>query len=251
MIRGIGFNHERFTFPCGERHVRLHSYEPRSRVSLHFEFHQNEDLVELLLVANAIRHADLTLEGISMPYIPFGRQDRINVPGEPFSLEVLASVVNSCGAEVVEVVDPHSDVAAALIHNIKIRPQHDVFGKWFVGKRGFYLISPDAGALKKILKLAVLVDCEEVVECSKERNVKTGEIVATRVYKEDFGGLDCYIVDDICDGGRTFIEIAKVLKGRHCGKVVLMVTHGFFTKGLDVFRGLIDEVYTLDGRIVL
>ena len=61
-----------------------------------------------------------------------------------------------------------------------------------------------------------------------------------------------YIVDDICDGGRTFIEIAKYLKEADSidsSRIHLMVTHGFFTKGLGVFDGLIDHIYTRKGKI--
>jgi ribose-phosphate pyrophosphokinase len=50
------------------------------------------------------------------------------------------------------------------------------------------------------------------------------------------------MVDDICDGGRTFIELAKELRGMGAEKVHLYVTHGFFTKGLSVFDGIIDVV---------
>jgi Phosphoribosylpyrophosphate synthetase len=84
----------------------------------------------------------------------------------------------------------------------------------FKDKKDFFLVSPDGGALKKIYKLAEKVDCLGVIECSKNRNIKTGEITTTKVYTDgrSVDGKDCYIVDDICDGGRTFIEIAKELK---------------------------------------
>ena len=88
-----------------------------------------------------------------------------------------------------------------------------------------------------------------VIHCEKIRNVKNGEILETIVHKEDLGGHDAIIVDDICVGGRTFIEIAKILKKRNCGKITLMVSHGIFSNGLEVFRDLIDEIYTKDARL--
>ena len=56
---------------------------------------------------------------------------------------------------------------------------------------------------------------------------------------------DVTIVDDISDGGRSFIELAAVLRKRNVGKIYLYVTHGIFSKGLDVlFEAGIDEVFT-------
>ena len=102
--------------------------------------------------------------------------------------------------------------------------------------------------MKKIRK-CVTTETIEVVECSKLRNINTGEIRGTKVHSTGFLNHDCVIVDDICDGGRTFIEIAKVLKQKGAGKIKLYVTHGIFSKGLDVFDGLIDEIYTMKGRV--
>jgi len=56
-------------------------------------------------------------------------------------------------------------------------------------------------------------------------------------------GKNLVIVDDICDGGRTFIELARVLKEKGANKVALYVTHGIFSQGLDVLKEHIDHVY--------
>ncbi|UOF78247.1 phosphoribosylpyrophosphate synthetase [Caudoviricetes sp.] len=249
MITGIGFNYESFTFPCGEIHVRLKDYSPYSSVSIKFEFQKSDELITLLLIRDAIDRAGLSLDTIEMPYVPFSRQDRVNVEGEPLSIFVLAKVINLCQARSVRIVDPHSDVTAALISRCEVIKQHEVFKNYFKGISDFWLISPDQGALKKIYKLSANVDCVGVIEFTKNRDIRTGEIVSIDTTMEDFRGKDCYILDDICDGGKTFVEIAKILKKRNCGKIVLMVTHGFFTKGLEVFGGLIDEIYTKNGRV--
>ena len=83
-----------------------------------------------------------------------------------------------------------------------------------------------------------------MVRADKIRSTDTGEITGTVVYSEHIGSKDFLIADDICDGGRTFIELAKVLRPLTDGKIYLYVTHGIFSKGLDVFEGLIDGVYT-------
>jgi len=249
MITPVGFTYEKFYFPVGEMHVKGFKSNPGQYIDIEFNFERNDEIIELLLLVNTIKHEGCFPGTLYMPYVPFSRQDRINEYGECFSLEVFAELLNSCGFQKVVVTDPHSDVTPALIKNCSIISQEYVFRRYFKGKNEFYLISPDGGSLKKIYKLAAVVDCYDVIECSKLRNTKTGEITGVKVHFDDFGNKDCYIVDDICDGGRTFIEIAKELQKKKAGRIILMVTHGFFTKGIQVFDGLIDEIYTSNGRI--
>jgi ribose-phosphate pyrophosphokinase len=61
---------------------------------------------------------------------------------------------------------------------------------------------------------------------------------------DDLTGQCAIISDDICDGGYTFIKIAEQLKAKGAERIVLFVTHGIFSKGLEVFDGLVDEVIT-------
>ncbi len=239
-----------FNFPCGERHVQLQTLpHPGQFCDIEFSWGSSDFIWDLLLTADAIKRAGGIVDKINMPYVPFSRQDRVMVPGEPLSIKVFADLVNIIGAREVIIHDPHSDVTPALINNCTVIPQEDIFAPYFVEDKGYWLISPDAGALKKIYKLAKKVDSLGVVEFSKRRNAQTGEIEGVSTSQKDFMYCNCYIVDDICDGGRTFIEIAKVLKERNAGKIILMVTHGFFTKGMEVFDGLIDEIYTREGKV--
>ncbi len=75
----------------------------------------------------------------------------------------------------------------------------------------------------------------------------TGNILETVVYADDLQGRDVCILDDIADGAKTFIELAKVLKAKNAGKVILYVTHGIFSKTIEyVLENGIDEVWTTD-----
>lgn len=249
MVTGEGFKVKSFNFPVGEMQASVEITGDIRKANMLFEFTKNEDIIELLQVVDALKRQGIAMGNLQMNYIPFSRQDRVNAPGESFSLGVFAELINGCGFEKVLVADPHSDVAAAVIKNCVVLEQYQVFEPILSGEVDFYLISPDAGALKKIFKLAKRSMSIGVIECSKKRDTATGEISGVSVPADDLQGKACYIVDDICDGGRTFTEIAKVLKQKNCGKIVLLVTHGFFTKGLEVFDGLIDEIHTMKGRV--
>jgi len=99
---------------------------------------------------------------------------------------------------------------------------------------------------KKTLKISEQFNgVPEVIQAHKVRNLKTGEIIKTEVLG-NVEGKNVLIADDICDGGRTFIELAKVLKNEGALEVSLFITHGIFSKGLDVFTGLIEHIYTTD-----
>lgn len=241
-------NFHKITFPCGEPHITIERSVYQSSV-VYFDFERAEEIIDLLLLCDAMKRRGHELGTLSMPYIPFSRQDRVANEGESFSLAVFSNLINGLGFKTVRVVDPHSDVSVALINNVVVVPQHEVFEHYFHEISDFFLVSPDAGALKKIYKLASVTNPIGVVECSKLRDTKTGDITQTKVHATELEGKDCYIVDDICDGGRTFVEIAKELKKLNAGKIHLMVSHGFFTNGLSVFDGLIDHIYTHKGQV--
>jgi ribose-phosphate pyrophosphokinase len=198
-----------------------------------------------VLDAHEFEHIDLTIS-----YLMAARMDRQMTEGEPFSLRIVAAMLNQAGFRRISIFDPHSDVSTALILRSKA-----IGNEAFVGKcldhfyqnqeRGDYaLISPDAGALKKIYKVAQFVHAPSVIECSKKRDVKTGQLSGFHTDVANLYGKTCFIVDDICDGGGTFVGLAALLKQRNAGKIVLIVSHGIFSKGFDLAN--IDAIYTTD-----
>ena len=108
----------------------------------------------------------------------------------------------------------------------------------------FYLVSPDAGSNKKIFDLAKSIGyTDEIIRCDKLRDITTGKIIETIVYKDNLYGKDAIIVDDILDGGKTFIEIAKILKQKNVGKIYLVVTHGIFSAGYTQLGEYFEQIY--------
>lgn len=243
-----GFEYERINFPVGEMHVRLTKVED-TNIGVELSFEKNEEIIELLFVADMLKRARLAPKWLTMDYIPFGRQDRTE-GSECFSLKVFADLVNSMEFEAVYTTDPHSDVTAALFNNLYITPQWEVFQRHLMKRGSFWLIAPDAGAIKKIDKLAKRVHfCKGVVECSKRRDTKTGHISEVVVHANGLMGDEGYVVDDICDGGGTFILLADAWKARGGGPLHLMVTHGFFTKGIEVLTPHYTTITTSKGVI--
>ena len=201
----------------------------------------------LLLSIDALKRMDVETINLFIPYFPAARQDRVMVPGEPLSVKVFADMINQTNINQVTVYDAHSEVTPAVLNNCKVIPNHK-FIKEVLKQIGHdtLLISPDGGALKKIYKVSEFLGGKEVIECSKSRDVKTGKLKGFKVYADDLQGKDCLIVDDICDGGGTFMGLAQELKNKNAGKLYLAVSHGIFSKGFNHLAEHFTKIFTTD-----
>lgn len=230
-------------FPGGEWHPKF-EYYPSHEYTVEAFLYNADGILQLLLATEALRAMSVkpAVFYLRMPYFPYGRQDRRALLGEALSARVMANLINSLHFDSVEVWDAHSDVTTALINNcVNISPAQWV--KHIPDLDNCIVVIPDSGAIKRVHAVVKDLQLANPVQADKCRDVATGQITETKVYSEHIGSKDFLIVDDICDGGRTFIELAKVLRPLTDGKIILYVTHGIFSKGLAVFEGLIDQVW--------
>lgn len=211
------------------------------------------DIMEVFLLTDAVRqffHSDYCEKKsyfrLTMHYLPYGRQDRVCAEGEALSLKVFASLVNAMKYDRVTIYDAHSDVALALFDNIDHVEIGDLLCHQNFIWENTVLVSPDNGAKKKLYSLAKRFNLPLILG-DKIRDVKTGNITGTKVdfCEQTFSeGQRFLIVDDICDGGRTFIELAKKIRETYPNSQIdLYVTNGIFSKGFEDFKGIIDYVY--------
>lgn len=205
----------------------------------------SDDIMELLMVTDAMRRQHPAIKiFLTMPYLPYARQDRVCAPGEALSLCVMCDLINAQKYESVTVMDPHSDVSTALLHRCVAVSQAEILGevRGLASFGRYTVVAPDAGALKKVAAVAKALGTT-YVRADKSRDPATGAITGTMLIGDVAPDADLLIVDDICDGGRTFIELAKVLREHTTGRIDLYVTHGIFSKGHGVFDGLIGNVF--------
>ncbi|MCB9260943.1 MAG: ribose-phosphate pyrophosphokinase [Flavobacteriales bacterium] len=240
--------YERFTFSGGEPHIRITNEIPlNTEVTLTHRIGSFNDMGLLLLAVDALRRMDVKIINAFIPYFPAARQDRVMTFGEPLSVKVYADLINHCGFAKITVFDPHSDVAPALLNNCQILSNHNFISK-VIERIGLpvSLVSPDAGALKKSYQLAEFLQMEHLIECSKHRDVKTRTLTGFKVLESYLKGTPCLLVDDICDGGRTFIGLAKELKQKGAGKLFLAVSHGIFSQGVEELQLHFDGIFSTD-----
>ncbi len=235
-----------FIFNGGEVHIEINSNNVDKDVEEVIVMAYLKDangIMRLAMVKDACeRQYPNAVIKLSMPYVPYARQDRVNANGEALGAKVFCEMINNmCFAEVT-ICDPHSDVVSALLDDVVVESQSDIFIQHMaqhpvsnsLRKGETIILAPDAGAVKKAAKLAKHYGAEVIVG-EKVRDTATGEITGTVIH--DPKGLlknkpKVVMVDDICDGGRTFTELTRVLRDEFgVENIGLYVTHGIFSQG--------------------
>lgn len=236
MNAGKGYG--AFLFPDNQPHIRLIDIQREDRVDVRCSITSSLKLVQLGEVANAIRHAGGVLEDLYITYLFAARSDRVIVAGDSVDLEVIADFINTIGFKKVVILDAHSSVSTQLIRkSINYIPTLYTEINW----KDCLFVCPDKGAIDRVplVKMAE----KDVIYCEKSRDAE-GRVSLKVLNPDAANGRDIIICDDICDGGATFIAIAKQLINPK--SITLVVTHGIFSKGLDELEKYFDLIITSD-----
>jgi ribose-phosphate pyrophosphokinase len=211
------------------------------------------DLELICCAVASLRELNIEKIHLYTPYFLGSRSDRKFEEGSNNYLKsVICPIINSLNFKSVTVMDPHSDVLEACLNNFnKINnfALVDDALSYIIGEGEedqIVLVSPDAGAYKKVFDVAKEFNIEKIITATKVRDMKTGNILHTEIpVLDQHNDLKYIIIDDICDGGRTFVELAKAIKaGRTTAKIYLIVTHGIFSAGYDQLSEYVDRIYT-------
>lgn len=250
-------------FPDGQQSIRIieptHGFHTLKDQTILIKSRLNtfQDL-ELIICANqALKEIGVKSVNLYIPYCIGGRSDRkFQEGGINYIKTVIAPIINSQNFDEVRIMDPHSDVLEACISNFVKLTNYSVtkmalddIGVLEVKQSvdNICLVSPDAGAYKKVFDVAKWFGINEIITASKVRDVATGKILKTEVpsIEKHTDVMKYVIVDDICDGGRTFIELAKVIKEQNpIAKIYLVVTHGIFSAGFGELNNYFERIYT-------
>ena len=243
-------------FPDGQQSITLDKPQITQRMSmilLKSRLNSFKDL-ELIITANqCLREFGIEDVNLYVPYFLGGRSDRKFGEGQTNYLKnVICPIINSQKFNKVVVMDPHSDVLEACLDNfVKIGNFELVeFALDSINDKNLTLISPDAGALKKIFDVAAKFEIENVVTASKVRDMKTGDIIRTELPTMNLDGINhIVIIDDICDGGRTFVELARAIREITNLPIYLVVTHGVFSAGFSELQKHFTNIFTTNSIV--
>jgi ribose-phosphate pyrophosphokinase len=208
-------------------------------------FNNYDDLFYLLGATEVLQARNFKNIYVGITCLLGQRSDQRFDDLQSFDLKIIANILNSQNYTAVILNEPHSAVSPALINNSRLMPQ-SVFMNFVMqtmaiqmpGEK-FVLVSPDAGAYKRIYKLAEKHNLE-MVAANKVRYAEGPRVTFIGDVKDKV----CVILDDYCDGGRTFIQLAQQLREQGAKNVVLAVPHFLASFGIECLMKDIDFVIT-------
>lgn len=208
----------------------------------------SDSILALMMTVDALKRQFPRAElGLLMPYTMYARQDRVCNSGEALGISVFGDMINSLGFKSVTVLDAHSVASQVAIKGSHVIEQFEIFSEIKSSWREWTIVAPDAGATKKCEDFAKRVGAKGVLTFNKARNMETVEITSLEPNQpiEVNAGGKYMVLDDICDGGRTFVGVAEVIGAYdELAQIELAVTHGIFSYGIDVVTNIYDHVYT-------
>jgi len=189
----------------------------------------NDNLMELLIMADALRRSSAARITAVIPYFGYARQDRRSKARTPISAKLVANMLVEAGIERVLTMDLHAaqiqgffdipvdNLYAAPIFALDIKEQ-------FRSKLDdVMVVSPDVGGVARARELAQRIGSP--LSIVDKRREKPGEIAEMTVIG-DVTGKNCIIVDDLCDTAGTLCKAAEVLMGNGASEVHAYITHG-------------------------
>ncbi|MBV9558416.1 MAG: ribose-phosphate pyrophosphokinase [Pseudolabrys sp.] len=195
-------------------------------------FPANDNLMELLIIIDALRRASARRITAVIPYFGYARQDRKVGPRTPISAKLVANLITGAGANRVLTVDLHAgqiqgffDIPTDNLYAmpVMVRDIQD-----YLGGDNLMVISPDVGGVVRARALAKRLGADlAIVDKRRER---AGESEVMNIIG-DVKGRSCILVDDIIDSGGTLVNAAEALLEKGALEVHAYVTHGVLSGG--------------------
>jgi ribose-phosphate pyrophosphokinase len=192
----------------------------------------NDHLMEVLIMADALRRASAKRITAVIPYFGYARQDRKAGPRTPISAKLVANLITRAGADRVLTVDLH----AGQIQGFFDIPTDNLFAapvmvrdiKERLELSNLMVVSPDVGGVVRARALAKRIDAPlAIVDKRRER---AGDSEVMNIIGE-VSGRSCILVDDIVDSGGTLCNAAEALLKEGATEVRAYITHGVLSGG--------------------
>lgn len=244
-----------YQYPDGQQSIRISPHtskmdlEHPAGILIKSRLNNFKDLELIICATQALKNLGAQKISLYVPYFLGSRSDRKFEDGSIHYLkQVICPIINSQGYDKVTVLDPHSDVLEACLNNYEKINNFELvrYALADIDDKNICLVSPDAGAYKKIFDVAKKFRIENIITATKVRDIQSGKILRTEIPTLNQHDKTHYvIIDDICDGGRTFIELANAMKSsRPSAKISLVVTHGIFSNGFYELSKYFEKIYT-------
>ena len=190
----------------------------------------NENLMELLIMVDALKRASVERISAVIPYFGYARQDRRpRSTRVPISAKVVANMLQAVGVNSVLTMDLHADQIQGFfdipVDNIYASPVllSDLKSKNY---QNLVVVSPDVGGVVRARALAKQLGCDLAIIDKRRANPNESEVMHVI---GDIDGRHCVIMDDMIDTAGTLVAAAEVLKERGARRVFAYCTHPVFS----------------------
>lgn len=216
------------------------------RISWYFE--QEAEFIWLAQLVNLFDYYSMS-PSLYIPYLPYGRQDKEIDNDSTFALRTFKRLLSFLDFKEIITEDRHSELHSDYYIGWDKSKISKAITSVVLEKNIDSLLYPDKGALSKYVKIMENLHIP-YTSFNKNRDAATGRLVIDPIpdeYRHHYVDKKILIVDDICDGGATFIEASNMLYEVGAEEVHLYVSHGLFTKGQQVlFDAGIKSITTLE-----
>ncbi len=221
-------------FPDGEVHVHIQETVRGASVFVVQSISPpvNENLVELLLMIDALKRASAKQIAAVIPYYGYARQDRKQTGRVPISAKLVANVISTAGADRILTVDLHAGQIQGFfdipVDNLRGDP---VLAKTLnneLSSEEGVVVSPDVGGAKRARKVSQKLNVPLAI-VEKKRNRKDGGVEVLNLIG-DVESKRCLVVDDIISTAGTLTEVAEILDERGARRIEAICTHGIFAE---------------------
>lgn len=210
----------------------------------------NQNLMELLVMTDALRRASANRITAVIPYFGYSRQDRrVRSQRVPITAKVVANMLTSVGVDRVLTVDLHADQIQGFfdipVDNVYASPL--LLGDiWRQKYEDLIIVSPDVGGVVRARAVAKRLDDADLAIIDKRR--PKANVAKVMHIIGEVEGKSCVLVDDLVDTAGTLVQAAKALKERGAKKVVAYATHPVLSgPALDNLNGSeLDELVVSD-----
>jgi ribose-phosphate pyrophosphokinase len=234
-------------FPDGELYLRVGGRLGGEDVVLVQSTRTDQDLLELLLLEDAIREAGARRLIVVVPYFGYARQDRPFFPGEPVSARALARHVE-LDADAVVTVDLHSPQTLQAFR----RPAFEASGipaiaRLLRERPVDLLVSPDRGGVERVKRMAQLLEKPWIALEKKRIDSERVELSLPAQVPLELKAKHVVIVDDVISTGGTIVEAAKLLAKQGVGGIAAACTHGLFLRdAFERIKAVSNDLYSTD-----
>jgi ribose-phosphate pyrophosphokinase len=219
-------------FADGELYVQVQESVRGCEVFLVQPTHMpvNENLVELLIIIDALKRASAKTINVVMPYFGYARQDRKAAGREPITSKLVAKLIAEAGADRVLCLDLHSEQIIGffdcLIDHVHAAPVLIDYVKRFIDCENLVIVSPDVGGVARARAYAKRLGDAPIAIVDKRRMHDQQNVVEVMNVIGDVKGKTAILVDDLIDTAGTMCKAAQLLKDKGAQKIYALSSHG-------------------------